>query len=102
LEYKLNKIDTEIRAAINEQTSEGRIHAQHSTELNSERSKDNMQKESKKEKKKQEAFNISKYIKKNNLIEVRAYKSESIEVPVEKEEENNKGSDKGLFIDIRR
>jgi hypothetical protein len=103
LEYRLNKIDTEIRTTINEQTAEGRIHAKQSVELNNQELKDKMLKEKNEKKdKRKEAFNISKYVKGNKTIEVRAYKSESIEVQVEKTEENIEGASKGRFIDIRR
>jgi hypothetical protein len=103
LEYKLNKIDTEIRTVINEQSSEGRVHAKQRTELNSEELRERMQKEDKKRKSNdKEAFSISKYVKGNKTIEVKVYKSESIEVVVERIEESRELSDKGVFIDIRR
>lgn len=103
MEYKLNKIDTEIRTTINEQTSEGKIHAKRSAELNSEGLKERMLKENRKQKdKKKEAFSLSKYAISNKTIEVRAFKSEAIEIQVEKEEKNNNNSDRGMFIDTRR
>jgi hypothetical protein len=103
LEYKLNKIDTEIRTTINEQTAEGKIHSKRSVELNSENLRERMHRENNKQKyKKKEPFSISKYVKGKKTIEVRAYKSESIEIQVEKEEERSENSNKGIFIDIRR
>lgn len=103
MEYKLNKIDTDIRNTINEQTKEGKIHSKQSVEINSEGLKgSNHRSKDKHKEKKKEPFNISKYVKGNKTIEVKAYKSDSIEVDAEKEENKNKGSGKGLFIDIRR
>lgn len=103
MEYKLNKIDTDIRNTINEQTKEGKIHSKQSVQINNEglKGSGNRNKEKHKEKKK-EAFSISKYVIGKKFVEVKAYKSESIEVDVQKEEDKNKGSGKGLFIDIRR
>lgn len=87
MEYKLNKIDTELRQKINEEAKEGKIHSK--TALNINISKDRQNKNK---------YFENKNKKKKEFIEVEAIKVESFETEATKEETN----ERGIFIDIRK
>lgn len=100
MEYRLNKIDTDIRQRINDETKDGVIHRKTEVKIN----RDEANKEKNHEhpqKEKREKFSIEKYVKKTGKIVVQAEKVEEINVNAEKE---SKGSCdyKGQFIDIRK
>ena len=105
MEYRLNKIDTEIRHSINEETSEGKIHTKKGISVNKdkERDKESGQQQGSHKEETKGKINVSKYIGTNEKIMVEAVKVQNIEVQAVKEgsikeEKNYKGS----FIDIRR
>jgi hypothetical protein len=103
MEYRLNKIDTDIRAEINRQTKEGKVHTKKGIKISSDKSKDHNQSKGHQKKEEKEGFDLSKYNNKDSkTIQVKAYKGTNVEVEAEKEEDSGEDSYRGRFIDIRR
>lgn len=102
MEFRLNKIDTNLRQRINEETAEGKVHSKQGTLIQSNRYDAKRSPKGSKRKAK-EKFSISKYVKGKGLITIEASKVEDVDVKAEKEE-NISGltNYKGLFIDSRR
>lgn len=101
MEFRLNKIDMDIRQGINDETREGKVHSKKGIEINKDKSEDKRQNKQQKEKPK-EKFNLSKYAK-NSKITIDAVKIENIEVRATKEAApSSKDDNKGLFIDARK
>ena len=102
MEFRLNKIDTDLRERINEETAEGRIHTKKDILIDN--SKYDSRREQKHNKRKpREKFSISKYVPGNGKINVDAVKVESVDIKAEKDESLKDSSEyKGLSIDSRR
>lgn len=102
MEFRLNKIDTNLRQRINEETAEGKVHSKQGTLIQS--NKYDAKRLAKNGKRKtKEKFNISKYVKGKEKITIEASKVQDVDVKAEKEENISGLSNyKGLFIDSRR
>lgn len=101
MEFRLNKIDMDIRRDINDETREGKVHSKKGIKVDKEKSEDKRQNKQQQEKPK-EKFNLSKYVK-NSKITIDAVKVQNVEVKATKEErQNSKDDNKGLFIDARK
>jgi hypothetical protein len=96
VEFRLNKIDPDVRQKINEATKEGKIHSkgsflQVSKDANQ---KNGNGKESFKEK-------FQKYDKKSKIV-IKAMKVQHIEVNGYIDDEEEKVTTRGMFLDIRK
>jgi len=96
MEFKLNKIDVEIRQRVKNTTRSGVVHRKDSITVNKDRNpRDNS--------KTYEEFRgkLSKY-KKNHKIVVGAYKNMQYEIEVFKENLAKEQKDVGNFIDTKK
>ena len=96
MEFKLNKIDVEIRQRVKDTTRSGVVHRKDSIVVNKDRNpRDNS--------KTYEEFSrkLSKY-KKSHKIVVGAYKNTQYEIEVFKENMAKEQKDVGNFIDIKK
>jgi len=96
MEFKLNKIDVEIRQRVKDTTKAGVVHRKESISVNKDRNpKDNS--------KSYEEFKdkLLKY-KKDHKITVSAYKNQQYEVEVFKENLDKEQKSIGNFIDIKK
>lgn len=101
MEFRLNKIDTDLRQKINEQTREGKVHTKNGIAIQKHNYEERRgQKNNKRNPK--EKFDIEKYTK-NRKITIEAVKVEEFDIEAEKEEVlKNADEYKGVFIDSRR
>ena len=96
MEFKLNKIDVEIRQRVKDTTKSGVVHRKGTISINKERNpKDNS--------KSYEEFKdkLLKY-KKNHKINIRAFKNEQYEIEVFKENLEREFRSIGNFIDTKK
>ena len=94
MEFKVNKIDTDIRKKIQEEVSEEKIHSSKSI---------NIKKDIKEEKHEQERhFEIHKYEKQYFTIDGVKCKSKHIDINAEKVEEINEYNSKGRIFDTTK
>ncbi len=91
MEFKLNKIDPDVRRQVNEATKEGRIHgADHNISV-------------KKDKKQEHRKYTSKdKMESSKRIFVNAIKKQNFEIEVFSEENGTEKEIKGRFLDIRK
>lgn len=93
MEFKLNKIDTDIRQRINDATKEGKVHGKEDIHVNKDKNQNNKPK-----------FQLPKQgtRKKASDIIVQASKEEEKELKVSAENENDAMKPLGRFIDVRK
>ncbi|NMM61274.1 hypothetical protein HBE96_00870 [Clostridium sp. P21] len=98
MEFRLNKIDPEVRQRVKETTSAGKIHTKSGIAINKDNKKNKNGQDFSSELEKQ------KDKRKAKKIYVDALKSEEVEVSVYKEEKEDLSKDeiKGYIIDIRK
>lgn len=92
MEYRLNKIDTDLRQKINDASREGLVHGTKNIQIN-------------KDKQQEKRDNKNKKLKpysKENKIEIEAVKTENIQVEGFKEKVSAEDSSKGYFLDIKK
>lgn len=97
MEFRLNKIDPEVRERVKETTSAGKVHTKSGIVIN----KDNQNKKNKNE----ESFNSElEKQKKKKILSVDAIKVQEVEVPAYKEESDSQAKDEtaGHILDVRR
>lgn len=94
MEYRINKIDTDLRQRINDITKEGKVHGTKSISIN---------KDAQEQKKKNKEFKkyLSQQRNKDKLL-VEAVKSENVEVEAYKEGSDAEDSAKGVFLDTKK
>lgn len=92
MEYRLNKIDTDLRQKVNDMTKEGKVHSKKEIKI----SKDKGGQEENKNFK--EVY--KKVDKKKVKICVDATKKEDLGIEAEKDRDEN--SPKGIFLDVRK
>ncbi|WP_026881231.1 hypothetical protein [Clostridium akagii] len=99
MEYRLNKIDMELRERINETTSEKRIHRKDQVQTIRDRKRDKNAGGGKKKK-----FIVPDMKMSNSKIFVTAVKQEKTSIDVEAFNENDKlpSTDVGNFLDVRK
>lgn len=95
MEYKLNKIDTELRQRVNEITKEGKVHSKQNILI----SKD--KKEQNKKNSRDFKSELIKYDAKGKKLTVNAYKTQSSDVEAFRDEDEEDVS-KGIFLDVRK
>lgn len=91
MEYRLNKIDTDLRQKINDSTKEGQVHAAQNIAVNKD----------KKENKGKKDLKLQRYNKSKKLI-VEAVKADNIEIEAFKENPDRGNETKGNYIDIKK
>lgn len=91
MEFRLNKIDPDLRQQINEATSEGKVHSKNNISVNKEKNWDN---------KKNFLYKLEKYKNKKKLM-VDAVKTENVEIEAFKEDSEGELS-KGIFLNDKR
>lgn len=94
MEFRLNKIDTDLRQRVNEITKEGKVHGAKNISIS---------KDVKEDKKKNKDFKeyLSQQRNKDKLL-VEAVKSENVEVEGYREGSDVENSAKGVFLDIKK
>lgn len=92
MEFRLNKIDTDLRQKINDNTKEGQVHAAQNISVN----KDKKEEEKQKRNYKMERYNYSK------KLVVDAVKVTNIEIEAFKENVDMQSEDKGSYIDVKK
>ncbi|MBU3202949.1 hypothetical protein [Clostridium algidicarnis] len=104
MEFRLNKVDNDLRDRINAETREGKVHSKRTLLINKEENESgrrNGRWSNKKDSK--EKFNLSKYAKNHKDISINAIKTEDLEVEATIEHKNTtKETYKGRFLDIRK
>lgn len=94
MEFKLNKIDTELRQQVQDSTKEGLIHRKKEIIIN---------KDSKEENKEKFQQSLKKYSKKNTKkLSVTAEKIEEVIVEAFIDNDSKKEATRGRFLDIKR
>lgn len=98
MEFKLNKIDTELRQQVKEATKEGKIHTKQGIII------ENDKKHRDKKEEQNETYSFKKYDNKGKKLTVEAVKIESAEVDafLMDEKEKNKNFKEGIFLDVRK
>lgn len=97
MEYRLNKIDPEVRNKVNEATSAGKIHTKSDIVINKDRKK------SKEDNDAEFEEELKKQKKENKKILVEAVKVEEVEILAFKEADNlAKDEKKRHFLDVRK
>lgn len=101
MEYKLNKIDMELRERINDATSEEKIHRKKEIQRVKGKKNDDRKNENSKEEAK---FVLPKRPLKGSKIIVTSLKDNDNSIDVDAIKENTETSiiDKGNFLDVRR
>jgi hypothetical protein len=92
MEYRLNKIDTDLRQKINDAAKEGFVHGTKNIEIN----KDKQQEKENNKDSKADAHNKEKKIIINTI------KADNVQVEVFKENFNKDELSKGVHLDIKR
>lgn len=99
MEFKLNKIDTDIRRKLQEEIKENKVHSTKSTDVKRDIVKEKNENYDNKNKKK-------KYISNNDkrfiTIDGIKYNDKSIEIKAEKFEEINEKNTKGTILDAKK
>lgn len=91
MEYRLNKIDPDLRRKIIEITKEGKVHRKESTIIDKDREDNN-----KKNKKKY----VGQLKKNRNTIIINAVKTESVQVDAVMDEISEGKESKGMLLDV--
>lgn len=98
MEYRLNKIDPEVREKVKEITRSGKVHAKTGAEINTytKKNKEDREGDFEEELKKQKK-------KEKKKIFVEAIKVEELEIPAYKEaDSSSEDENRGCFIDVRK
>lgn len=103
MDFRLDKVDSELRQRIKETTSTGKVHTKSGTFINKD-GKNKKQNNSQNFDKELEKYNNKKSNKRKKLISVEAVKSKELNVPAYKEENEDlvKNSLKGHILDVKK
>lgn len=91
MEYRLNKIDTDLRQKINDATKEGKVHGAKNIAISKDKPNEQSQKQT---------YRFKVYDKNKRLV-VEAKKVETIEIDAYKDKGDIKKSEKGIFFDTK-
>jgi uncharacterized protein YcbK (DUF882 family) len=92
MEFRLNKIDPDLRQKINDAAREGKVHGTKNIAIN----KDKQQ-----ESKKNKDYKLEQYDKNNKLV-VDAVKTENVEINAFKEKVEADEASKGVYLDVKK
>ena len=98
MEYRLNKIDTDLRRKINEAASESKIHSKKEIQINKDKEEKSGQQQA------QEYRNESKHEKrtKNKKIIIDAEKTLNVNIDGFISDDKDTKLKKGMFLDIKK
>jgi broad specificity polyphosphatase/5'/3'-nucleotidase SurE len=91
MEYRLNKIDTDLRQKINDAAREGLVHGTKNVAINKD----------KQEEKKKKDYKLKHYDKNKKLV-VDAVKAENVEINAFKEKVEINENSKGVYLDVKK
>jgi uncharacterized protein YcbK (DUF882 family) len=92
MEYRLNKIDTDLRQKINDDTREGLVHGTKNVAIN---------KDKQKEEKKNRNYKLEHYDKNKKLM-IDAIQTENVEIDAFKEKVEAEEGSKGVYLDVKK
>jgi hypothetical protein len=92
MEYRLNKIDKDLRQKINDDTREGLVHGTKNITIN---------KDKQKEEKKHRNYKLEHYDKNKKLM-IDAIKTENVEIDAFKEKVEAEEGSKGVYLDVKK
>ncbi|GAA0746539.1 hypothetical protein [Clostridium oceanicum] len=97
MDFRLNKIEPEVKQRINEKTKEGKIHSKGKIVIDNDKKHKNKERHQKK-KEAEEKFDLSKHLKKDNkekniIIKAEVDRNKSI---------NSKDRSRGVFLDTKK
>jgi hypothetical protein len=92
MEYKLNKIDPDLRQKIIDSSREGLVHGTKNIEIN---------KDKQEEKRRNRSYKLEDFDKSKKLV-VKAVKVENVQVEAFKEKAKTDDNTKGMFLDIKK
>lgn len=95
MEYRLNKIDMDLRKQINEAAKEGKVHGNKQVSINKDKKEEQKDSNSK-----QKFKNFERYNKKKLLVD--AEKAEQLEIDAYLEKDKDLKGEKGIFLDTRK
>ncbi|AVQ44420.1 TPA: hypothetical protein ACX96Z_000782 [Clostridium sporogenes] len=99
MEFRLNKIDLEVRDKIKEQTKEGKVHSKQNITINKQEKDNNPRDRSFYEQLKKQRKNKQKNIK---VKAVKYIKGENLDIEATKEELEGKATIVGTIIDTKK
>lgn len=99
MEFKLNKIDLQVRDRIKEQTKEGKVHSKKNITINKQHRDNNSKDKSFYEQLKKQRENKNKNIK---VKAIKYVKSENLDIEATKEEMEGKPTIVGTIIDAKK
>lgn len=102
MEFRLNKIDTDLREKINAETREGKVHPKKEISISRDKGQHKEPNKEYKEKESDNKFSLSKYMNKGKKISIDAVKVEKVKVDAIGEEPMSKEEYRGLFLDARK
>lgn len=102
MEYRLNKIDPELRERIKETTKSGKIHAKAELSVNKDGKEKNKNSDEDFISKLEKEKNYKDKNKKKKKIIVDAVKFEEVEIPAYKEAELSKDEARGNILDVKK
>lgn len=102
MEFKLNKIDTDIRQTVNNASKEGKVHAKNQINIDKHKNEQKHKEEQKQEDK--QHYNLSRYNRSGKKLTINAVKTESVQVEAffEGNDEKEKKIASGVFLDVRK
>lgn len=101
MEFKLNKIDTDLREKLQEQTRDGKVHSKDGIKIETQIDSYKYREPSKEKKKDKHKESFKEVIKEQKTVTVEGYKPEEIQVEVTKEKDS-KENYRGIFIDVKK
>ena len=99
MEFKLNKIDLEVRDRIKEQTKEGKVHSKQNITINKQNKDNDSRNRSFYEQLKKQQKNKKKNIK---VKAVKYVKGENLDVEATKEENQGRATIVGAMLDTKK
>jgi hypothetical protein len=101
MEFKLNKIDTDLREKLKEQTRDGKVHSKDGIKIETRIDSYKYREPNKEKKKDKHEESFKEIIKEQKLVTVDGYKPDTIEVESTKEKDS-KENYRGIFIDVKK
>lgn len=98
MEFKLNKIDMELRQQVKDATKNGKVHKKQDIII------ENNENQSNNKKRQNDKYSFKKYDKKDKKLTVEVVKTENAEVEAffMNEQEKYKNFKIGIFLDVRK
>ncbi|GFZ30984.1 hypothetical protein CSC2_15100 [Clostridium zeae] len=101
MDFKLNKIDTDLREKLKEQTRDGKVHSKDGIKIETQVDSYKYREPNKQKKKDKHKESFKEIIKEQKTVTVDGYKPDTVEVQVVKEKDS-KENYRGVFIDVKK